>query len=104
MGAWRHLARMRAVVVGCWILAAVSCADAQVVVSRRDYAEHGRTFSQIWMADEAGLNFRQLTHSGRAHSAPVCSRDGKVIYFISDRDAERSRNAYGGSTGREVWE
>jgi len=104
MGAWRHLARMRAVVVGCWILAAVSCADAQVVVSRRDYAEHGRTFSQIWMADAGGLNFRRLTHSPREHSAPVCSRDGKVIYFISDRDAERSRNAYGGSTGREVWE
>ena len=104
MRARRHLVRMRAVVVGCWILAAASCAAAQVVVSRRDYTEHGRTFSQIWMADASGMNFRQLTHSARAHSAPVCSRDGKVIYFISDRDAERSRNAYGGSSGREVWE
>jgi Tol biopolymer transport system component len=55
------------------------------------------------MADAGGVNFRQLTRSARDHSAPVCSRDGKVIYFISDRDAERSRNAYGGSGGREVW-
>jgi dipeptidyl aminopeptidase/acylaminoacyl peptidase len=95
---------MKALAV-CWIFAvSVGSVDAQVVVSRRDYAKRGRTFAQIWMADVSGLNFRQLTRSARDHSAPVCSRDGTVIYFISDRDAERSRNAYGGSGGREVWE
>ncbi len=78
--------------------------DAQVVLSRRVYAEHGRTFAQIWMADEGTLNFWQLTHSARDHSEPVCSRDGKLIYFVSDRDGERSRNSYGGHPNeREVW-
>jgi Tol biopolymer transport system component len=89
----------------CWILVAAGCLDAQEVLSRRDYAEHGRTFTQIWIADAGTLNFRQLTHSARDHSQPVCSRDGRVIYFVSDRDIERSRNSYGDyhSDEREVW-
>jgi Tol biopolymer transport system component len=74
-----------------------------VVLSRRDYTEHGQTFPQIWMADAGTVNFRQLTHSSRDHSEPVCSRDGKLIYFVSDRDVERSRNSYGGPNEREVW-
>ena len=96
----------------CWILIGAGWLDAQVVLSRRDYAEHGRTFPQIWMADAGTLNFRQLTHSERDHSEPVCSRDGKLIYFVSDRDAERSRNCVrrsptnakcGLMTGRPAW-
>jgi dipeptidyl aminopeptidase/acylaminoacyl peptidase len=93
---------MKAVAV-CWILVAASWLDAQVVLSRRDYAAHGRTFPQIWISDTGTVNFRQLTHSARDHSGPVCSRDGKLIYFVSDHDAERSRNSYGGPNGREVW-
>ncbi len=88
----------------CWILVAAGCLDAQVVLSRRDYGEHGRTFPQIWMADAGTLNFQQLTHSARDHSEPVCSREGKLIYFVSDPDVERSRNSYGDNSGeREVW-
>jgi hypothetical protein len=89
----------------CWILIGAGWLHAQAVVSRRDYAEHGRTFTQIWMADAGTLNFRQLTHSARDHSQPVCSRDRKLIYFVSDRDVERSRNSYGDyhSGEREVW-
>ena len=94
---------MKALAV-CYIFVAAGWLNAQVVLSRRDYSEHGRTFGQIWMADADGLNFRPVTHSARDHSEPVCSRDGKVIYFVSDGDAERSRNSYGGSNGREVWE
>jgi Tol biopolymer transport system component len=89
----------------CWILVGAGWLDAQVVLGRRDYVEHGRTFSQIWMAAAGTLNFRQLTHSARDHSEPVCSRDGTLIYFVSDRDVERSRNSYGdhASNEREVW-
>ncbi len=91
----------------CWILVGAGCLNAQmvaqVVLSRRDYAEHGRTFAQIWMADAGILNLRQLTHSARDHSEPVCSRDGKLIYFVSDPDAERSRNGYGAGGNRELW-
>jgi dipeptidyl aminopeptidase/acylaminoacyl peptidase len=94
---------MKSVAAWCILVVGAGWLNAQVVLSRRDYAEHGRTFSQIWTADAGTLNFRQLTHSARDHSEPVCSRDGKVIYFVSDRDPERSRNSYGGPTGREVW-
>jgi Tol biopolymer transport system component len=94
---------MKAVAVWCILVVAAGWLDAQVVVSRRDYAEHGRTFPQIWIANAAGLDFRQLTHSSRNHSEPVCSRDGKLIYFVSDLDAERSRNGYGSGGNREVW-
>jgi hypothetical protein len=95
--------RMKAMAV-YWILVfGAGYLGAQVVLSRRDYAEHGRTFPQIWMAATGTLNFRQLTHSPRDHAEPVCSRDGKLIYFVSDRDAERSRNSYGGPDGRDVW-
>jgi hypothetical protein len=95
---------MKAVSV-CWVLVVgAGWLNAQVVLSRRTYAEHGRTFAQIWMADAGTLNFRQLTHSRRDHFEPVCSRDGKLIYFVSDRDAERSRNSYGEHPDeREVW-
>lgn len=34
---------------------------------------------------------------------PLCSRDGKLIYFVSDRDGDRSLNAYGGASDRELW-
>jgi Tol biopolymer transport system component len=94
---------MKAAAVSCILVLGAGWLDAQVIVSRRDYAEHGRTFSQIWMANAGGLDFQQLTHSARDHSEPVCSRDGKLVYFVSDRDTERSRNSYGDSDDREVW-
>jgi len=34
---------------------------------------------------------------------PRCSRDGKLIYFVSDRDGSRSLNAYAGANDRELW-
>ena len=88
----------------CWI--AVLCSgwsDAQVIVSRRSYTQHDRSFQQIWMANAATLDFRQLTHSARGHVQPACSHDGKLIYFVSDRDTERSRNGYGDGGNRELW-
>jgi Tol biopolymer transport system component len=94
---------MRTVALSSILLLATSWLDAQVVLSRRVYAEHGRTWRQIWFASRGSMDFRQLTHSSRDHIEPLCSRDGKLIYFISDRDATRSINAYLGSNGRELW-
>ena len=94
---------MKAIAACCVLALGPGCLNAQVVLSRRDYAGHGRTFPQIWTADPGTLKLRQLTHSPRAHSDPVCSHDGSLIYFASDRDPERSRNSYGGSDSREVW-
>jgi Tol biopolymer transport system component len=77
--------------------------DAQVVLSRRVYAEHGRTWRQLWIASNGNTDFQQLTHSARDHAEPLCSRDHRLIYFISDRDGARSVNAYAGTRGRELW-
>lgn len=91
-------------VAACLVLLLPQWLSAQAVLSRRVYAEHGRTWQQIWISD-ATTNFRQLTHSPRDHSEPRCSRDGRLVYFVSDRDAERSRNAIpNGYPGeRELW-
>jgi Tol biopolymer transport system component len=85
------------------LLAGAGWLDAQEVVSRRVYAEHGRTWRQLWMASGGGVDFRKLTHSARDHMDPLCSRDGKLIYFVSDRDGDRSLNAYAGANDRELW-
>jgi hypothetical protein len=77
--------------------------NAQAVLSRRVYSEHGRTWRQLWVANRGSVDFRQLTHSARDHMDPLCSRDGKSIYFVSDRDGARSLNAYSGANDREVW-
>jgi WD40-like Beta Propeller Repeat len=77
--------------------------DAQVVLSRRVYAEHGRTWRQLWIASSESADFKQLTHSARDHMEPLCSRDGRLIYFVSDRDGARSLNAYAGANDRELW-
>lgn len=77
--------------------------DAQVVLSRRVYAEHGRTWRQLWIAGRGSGGFRQLTRSARDHMEPLCSRDGKLIYFVSDPDGARSLNAYAGANDRELW-
>ncbi len=95
--------QMRNIAV-CWIfLLGAGWLDAQVVLSRRVYAAHGRTWRQLWFASGGNMDFRQLTHSARDHMEPLCSRDGKSIYFVSDRDGTRSIDAYAGATDRELW-
>lgn len=93
---------MGQIAVGWIFLLGAGWLDAQVVLSRRVYAEHGRTWRQLWIAN-GSLDFKQLTHSARDHMEPLCSRDGKLIYFVSDRDGARSLNAYAGATDRELW-
>jgi len=93
---------MRSIAV-CWIFLGAGWLDAQVVLSRRVYAEHGRTWRQLWISSSGSVDFKQLTHSARDHMEPLCSRDGKLIYFVSDWDGLRSLNAYAGATDRELW-
>jgi Tol biopolymer transport system component len=85
------------------LVAALGLLDGQVIVSRRVYTRQGRSWRQLWLADRGTTNFRQLTHSRMDHMEPVCSRDGRLIYFVSDRDGARSRNAYAGADDRQVW-
>lgn len=93
---------LRVAAISIFLLVAGSL-NGQVVVSRRAYAAHGRTWRQLWISNPESTQFRQLTVSSRDHTKPLCSRDGRSIYFISDRDPARSLNAYAGGDGREVW-
>ena len=79
---------MQRIAVCCIFLLTQSAGwlDAQAVLSRRDYAAQGRTWRQLWIANSGTTEFRQLTHTARDHAEPLCSRDGKLIYFVSDRD------------------
>jgi dipeptidyl aminopeptidase/acylaminoacyl peptidase len=56
---------------------------AQVIFSRRVYAERGRTYQQIWTWDASDGSLKPLTNSPRDHSLPACSRDGERILFVS---------------------
>ncbi|HWB86728.1 MAG TPA: hypothetical protein VG675_21465 [Bryobacteraceae bacterium] len=57
--------------------------SAQVVFSRRVYAEHGNSALQIWMWRPSNGSLVPLTREARMHAMPLCSRDGKQIFFIS---------------------
>jgi hypothetical protein len=94
---------MRTIALYGIFLLSASWLDAQAVLSRRVYAEHNRTWRQLWIANSGSTDFRQLTRSARDHMEPLCSRDGKLIYFVSDRDGTRSSNAYAGANDRELW-
>ncbi|HEX3878005.1 MAG TPA: hypothetical protein VHW24_13525 [Bryobacteraceae bacterium] len=58
-------------------------AQAQVIFSRRVYAQHGRSYQQLWMWNAADGSIKPLTDSPRDHTTPVCSRDGKRVLFVS---------------------
>ena len=45
--------------------------------------------TEIWLADVASRQARQLTRAKKSSSAPAFSRDGQRLAFISDRDGKR---------------
>ena len=45
--------------------------------------------TEIWLADVASRQARQLTRAKKSSSAPAFSRDGRRLAFISDRDGKR---------------
>src|SRR5512143_2563677 len=45
--------------------------------------------TQIWLADAASAQIRQLTRSKKSSSSPVWSPDGRQLAFISDRSDKR---------------
>jgi Tol biopolymer transport system component len=55
----------------------------QVVFSRRVYAAQGATYQQLWIWSASDGSLTPLTSSPRDHITPVCSRDGKHIFFDS---------------------
>jgi hypothetical protein len=76
--------------------------QAQVIFSRRVYAEHGRSYQQLWSWNASGGGLKPLTRSPRDHSQPVCSRDGKRILFVSGATGVWSFDRATGAE-REIW-
>ena len=58
-------------------------APAQVIMSRRIYRQNGPSYQQIWNWNPASGALKPLTHSARGHLDPICSPDGKAIFFTS---------------------
>ena len=50
---------------------------------RRVYATSGHSYQQIWTLDSRARKIAPLTNSERRHGQPVCSPDGKRIWFLS---------------------
>jgi eukaryotic-like serine/threonine-protein kinase len=63
-----------------WIVDLTRCSDRYLVIA---WAFHGGT-NQVWLwrADADGTNLKQLTN-GTFDSNPVCSPDGKWVYYSS---------------------
>jgi Tol biopolymer transport system component len=78
----RRLAR----VCGLFLLLTNSVSAQQVVFSRRVYAAQGTTYQQLWIWSTSDGSLKQLTHSARDHNTPICSPDGKQVFFDAVRD------------------
>jgi Tol biopolymer transport system component len=68
------------------LLFASSVTAQQVVFSRRVYSAQGRTYQQLWIWSASDGSMTQLTRSARDHDNPICSADGKQIFFESGTD------------------
>src|SRR5271169_610663 len=75
------------------LIAPGQCAD--VIFSRRVYAPRGRTYQQIWTLDTRTKQIAQLTKTERRHNLPVCTPDGKRIWFVS--------GTFGNLDDNELW-
>jgi hypothetical protein len=64
-----------------FILIHVFPMSGQVVFSRWEYKEQGRSYQQIWLWNAADGSLKQLSDSARGHFKPVCM--GKRILFVS---------------------
>jgi serine/threonine protein kinase/Tol biopolymer transport system component len=66
-----------------WILEISRCGDTRMVLS---WAFHdGRNGARIWRANLDGTNAKQLTN-GAFDVQPVCSPDGKWVYYYDSTD------------------
>jgi WD40 repeat protein len=69
--------------------------SADVLFGRRIYAAQGRTYQQIWMFDSHTNKTVPLTNTPRRHLQPVCSPDGRKIWFLS--------GVFGDEKNTELW-
>ena len=65
------------------ILITLPCRPADIIFGRRVYSSTGRSYEQIWTLDSRTKKTAPLTNTERRHGQPVCSPDGKRIWFLS---------------------
>jgi Tol biopolymer transport system component len=77
------------------IVMTLPCRSADVIFGRRIYAASGRTYQQIWTLDPHTKKIAPLTTTERRHGQPVCSPDGKRIWFLT--------GTFGNIDDSELW-
>lgn len=75
--------RRLACACGLLLILTTSVNAQEVVFSRRVYAARGTTYQQLWSWSGSDGSLKQLTHSRRNHGVPVCSLDGRQVFFTS---------------------
>lgn len=81
-----------------FLLFSTSAGAQQVILSRRVYAARGQTYQQLWIWSATDGSLKPLTNSPRDHNQPMCSRDGKQIFFNS---VDQSIWSFDRATGTE---
>jgi eukaryotic-like serine/threonine-protein kinase len=77
-----------------------SCVDGRSIVV--SWLAHAGTNSQnVWRADVDGSNLAQLSN-GKFDTSPVCSPDGKWVYYIDGADSRVMRVSINGGTPEQV--
>jgi hypothetical protein len=84
----------RLLAASLFFLLGTGSAGAQVIFSRRVYAERGRTYQQIWEWRASDGSLKALTHSPRNHFQPINSRDGKRIFFLAGPEDSETTNVW----------
>jgi serine/threonine protein kinase/Tol biopolymer transport system component len=79
-----------------------SCGGGQYIIFR-PIGRAAATAVNLWRADANGTNQKQLTF-GSNQNTPVCSRDGKWVYYldVSDKGADIKRVSIDGGTPETV--
>jgi serine/threonine protein kinase len=70
------------------------CPGRQYIVT---WGAHGGNNLNIWRSDADGSNLKQLTN-GKRDTSPVCSPDGKWVYYVEFDAQQIKRISLGGGT------
>jgi Tol biopolymer transport system component/DNA-binding winged helix-turn-helix (wHTH) protein len=63
--------------------------DGQWIAFDARVEDHGHIYAHIYVVDAEGRNLHAITHDDSDNNVPSWSRDGKSIYFGSDRSGSR---------------
>jgi len=73
---------------------------AKIVYSARPKADSAE---QIFVVSSTGGAAQALTNDPGTNILPTCSRNGRWVYFASDRGGTSGRSSWGGTSGWNIW-